>query len=215
MARMPCRSSVLASSRSVASTPSSTALTVGADSATISAERCDSARRKLSLTWSMSRAKRIPAYCEASCRSRSARRRVFSVSASARRSRSFNSAISLRNPAASSPDSLSRGMSASLSLSARYFALRSGQEFSHDLRGVVHHRNDPGVIQTRRAQHADNANDIALRIRVGRGDDRRAGKAEQPVLRTDENAHAVTQRREFEKPDEIILALYILKKCPD
>ena len=92
---MPCFSSTLSSSRSVSSTPSSSALKRAASSAwRSSGPPASSTRRILSATPRISRANDAIAYWRASATSRSVRLRRFSISASARRSLSLSSAAS-------------------------------------------------------------------------------------------------------------------------
>src|SRR5665213_2147886 len=216
----PWRSSVASNCRSVASMPSITPFTFGSASASISGGSAASARAKLSAMVSMSRANLVTAYWEASCFSRSVRRRVFSASASARSSRSFRSADSARN-ASRTASSAACGLSelavsgAKLSLSSLIVIFQnvSGQQSAHDFSRIIHHRNDPPIIQARRAKNADHAYDLALCIGVRRRHDGRTGKAEQPVLRADEDANTIGILGQLHQPDQIVLAVDIVEQC--
>src|SRR5262249_45271570 len=46
----------------------------------------------------------------------------------------------------------------------------SADKFAHDLGGIIHHRDYPRVIEPRRANHAEYADDTAGAITVGRDD---------------------------------------------
>ena len=61
--------------------------------------------------------------------------------------------------------------------------------------GIIHRRNDARIIQPRRADHAEHADDVAGAVAIGRDDGRGAGQREQLVLRADEDAHALGAAR--------------------
>src|SRR6185503_3006689 len=99
--RLTCwRSSAASSWRSVALTPSCRFFSASS-AASAAAGMASSARCRLSLTCSTSRAKFVMAYLAASSRSRWARRRTFSASARARSSWSLSCAASCRAAASS------------------------------------------------------------------------------------------------------------------
>ncbi len=90
---MPCLSNLPKSSRSVSATPSKNPL-IESSSSSSEAGTASKARRRLSATPSISRAKFVAAYLFASSRSRLARRIKFSFSAKDRSNLSFSSASS-------------------------------------------------------------------------------------------------------------------------
>src|SRR5580704_12918113 len=53
------------------------------------------------------------------------------------------------------------------------------EQLAHDLGGVVHHGDDAGVVQPRRADHAEHADDAAGGVVIGRHDGRGTGQREQ------------------------------------
>ena len=65
------------------------------------------------------------------------------------------------------------------------------EQLADHLGGVVDHRDDAGVVQPGRADHADHADDAAGAVVIGRDDGRGARQREQLVLRADEDAHAL------------------------
>src|SRR5262249_47844772 len=67
----------------------------------------------------------------------------------------------------------------------------AAQEFAHHPGGVVDHRDHPRVVEPGRADHADDADDAAGGVVVGRDHGRRTGQRKQLVLRADEDAHAL------------------------
>src|SRR5436190_12106545 len=220
----PWRSKVAKSSRSVAATPSSRLLARGSS---ISASfTLSSARRRLSTGDRRSRAKLLIAYFSVSSRSRWARRLTFSVSASARSSRSFASASSCssastrssgetvaapssgNSPTAASPTSLA-GARAAWSLSS---FMPSSDEPPDHLRGVIHHRDDPGIVDPRRADDADGADDLLAAVGVGRHHHRTPGDAEQRVLGADIDLDAFAGPRRLEEADQRFLGFEHLEK---
>src|SRR5665647_1582018 len=56
--------------------------------------------------------------------------------------------------------------------------------------GIIHHRDDAGVVEPGRPDHADHADDPAFAVAIGRDNRRGAGQREQLVLRPDEDADA-------------------------
>src|SRR5207302_4245644 len=220
----PWRSKVAKSSRSVAATPSRRLFARGSS---ISASfTLSSARRRLSTGDRRSRAKLLIAYFSVSSRSRWARRLTFSVSASARSSRSFASASSCssastrssgetvaapssgNSPTAASPTSLA-GARAAWSLSS--FMPLSDEPPDH-LRGVIHHRDDPGIVDPRRADDPDRADDLLAAVQVRRDDDRTAGDAEEMAVGADKNLHPVGPLAGVEQAQHGFLGLQHLEQ---
>src|SRR5712691_7681285 len=209
MRRIPCRSKTLRSSRSVAATPARR-LRVRS-SLTSASGRLSSARLRLSAAESKSLAKPVTAYFEASSRSRWARRRTFSVSARARNSRSFCSASSTSSSVRRSSaerSSVSDSMGAPTRPSKLLLAASSGVDlFSspfvvscmvllsnktpNQLGGVVHHRDDPGVVDPGGADDPDRADDLLAAILVWGDHHRAAGHPEKAVLGADKNLYAL------------------------
>src|ERR1043165_5088835 len=197
------RSKVANSSRSVAATPSSKLFVRGS---VISASgTLSSARRRLSTGDRRSRAKLLIAYFRVSSRSRWARRLTFSVSASARSRRSLVSASSASSAsprssgatvaAPSSGNSVTAASPTSLAGSRAVWSLSwfmpSSDEPPDHLRGVVHHRDDAGIVDPRRADDPDRADDLLAAVLVRRDDDRTAGDAEEMAVGADKDLHPV------------------------
>src|SRR6266513_706416 len=220
----PWRSKVAKSSRSVAATPSRRLFVRG--SVTSASGKLSSARRRLSTGDRRSRAKLLIAYFSVSSRSRWARRLTFSVSASARSSRSFASASSCssastrssgetvaapssgNSPTAASPTSLA-GARAAWSLSS---FMPSSDEPPDHLRGVIHHRDDPGIVDPRRADDPDRADDLLAAVLVRRDDDRTAGDAEEMAVGADKNLHPVGPLAGVEQAQHGFLGLQHLEQ---
>src|SRR5262249_51716730 len=55
-------------------------------------------------------------------------------------------------------------------------------ELTHDLGGIIHHRDHPRVIEPRRTDHAEDADDAAGAVAVGRDDGGGTREREQLVL---------------------------------
>ena len=81
-----------------------------------------------------------------------------------------------------------------------------------ELRGVVDHRHDAGIVEPGRADDAERADDAGVLVAIGRDDQRRARQREQLVLRADEDAHAGAFLGEAEKLDQAVLRLQILEQ---
>src|SRR5437763_6114108 len=197
----PWRSKVAKSSRSVAATPSSRLFARGSS---ISASfMLSSARRRLSTGDRRSRAKLLIAYFSVSSRSRWARRLTFSVSASPRSSLSFASSSSCSSPstrssgetvgAPSSANSVTAASPTSLAGARAVWSLSSFMPSSDEppdhLRGVIHHRDDPGLVDPRRADDPDRADNLFAAVLVRRNDDRAAGDPEQVTVGADKDLH--------------------------
>src|SRR5215472_3338527 len=197
----PCRSKAASSSRSVAATPSSRLFARGSS---ISASfTLSSARRRLSTGDNRSRAKLLIAYFSVSSRSRCARRRVFSASASARSIRSLASASSCSSAATRSSGDAVSAPSSGNSLTAASptsFAgvcaapflssiIASSDEPPDHLRGVIHHRDDPGIVDPCRADDPDRADNLLAAVLIRCDDDRTARDAEQMAVRADKDLH--------------------------
>src|SRR6185437_8769102 len=216
IALTPCFASVLINCRSVASTPSITERICGSAASRIACGRWLSARAKLSAMSSMSRAKRVTAYWLALTLSCSPRRRTFSVSASARSSLSFSSTFSAFSAWITSAGWGCAGSVCGIS-SSSLMSLpdASAEQPADDFGGVVDHRDDAAIIESRGSENADHADDLARRIGVGRRHNGGARQAEQPVFRTDEDAHAVALLGEFEQANQVVLALDVLEQGAD
>src|SRR6185437_14255060 len=192
---MPCRSSAACNSRSVAATPASR-LRVGSS--------------RLSVALSMSRAKLVAAYLPASSRSRCARLRMFSLSASARSSLSLVAASSISVAVNRSAASLAFAKASGgwswlfRSLSSCMFLSKHAPDH---FRGVIHQRNDAGVVDPGRADDADRADHALAAVAVGRDNHRAAGGAEQRIVGAEKDLHALAVTRRFEQADHRFLGL--------
>src|SRR6267154_2272842 len=205
MRLIPWRSKTPNSSRSVAATPARR-LRVRSSFASDSG-RLSNARRRLSAAESKSLAKPATAYFDASSRSRCARRRTFSVSASARSNRSLYSASSASSSVArvsgddsSASDSMGASARPSILLLAAWslagtfscFLVVVSSMFvlsykSPDhLGGVVHHRDDAGIVDPSRADDADRSDDLLAAVLVGGDHHRAACHPEKAIFSTDE-----------------------------
>src|SRR5690242_8633060 len=67
----------------------------------------------------------------------------------------------------------------------------TAKQFTDDLGRVVDHWHDAGVVESGRTDDAENPDDLARRVVVGRDDRRRAGQRKQLIFRADKNAHAL------------------------
>src|SRR5580704_7048065 len=57
------------------------------------------------------------------------------------------------------------------------------------LGGVIHHRDDPGIVDPRGADDPDRADDLLAAVLIRRDDQGTAGDAEQMALGADEDLH--------------------------
>src|SRR5438105_3312591 len=57
------------------------------------------------------------------------------------------------------------------------------------LGGVIHHRDDAGVVDPRRADDPDRADDLLAAVLIRRDDQRTAGDAEQMAFSADKDLH--------------------------
>src|SRR5688572_33311974 len=71
--------------------------------------------------------------------------------------------------------------------------------------GVVHQRNDPGIVQSRRADHADRAHDLLRARHIGRRDHSGTRKREESRFRADEDAHALAVANPIQQLDKLLL----------
>src|SRR5436190_23187717 len=220
----PWRSKAASNSRSVAATPSSRLF--ARESKTSASGTLSSARRRLSTEESRSRAKLLIAYFWVSSRSRWARRRTFSVSASARSSRSLVSASSASScttarssgdgPAApssgNSPESLAGAIAGAPSSLSSIMSL-SDKPPDH-LGGVVHHRDDAGIVDPGGADDPDRADDLLAAVLIRRDDHRTAGDAEQVAFGADKDLHPVGLLAGVEQAQHGLLRLQHLEQRP-
>src|SRR5262249_46997717 len=88
----------------------------------------------------------------------------------------------------------------------------SAEEFANDLGGIIHHRDYPRIIEPRRANHAEYADDTAGAITVRRDDGGGSREREQFVLRADEDPSAFRALGPAEKIDHATLGLGIVEQ---
>ena len=72
---------------------------------------------------------------------------------------------------------------------------------------VIHHGNNPGIIQSGWPDDSERTHHALLVVAVGSDDHGRAGKGEKLVLRADENAHAIAALRQLQQSHEVFLCL--------
>src|SRR3712207_1656822 len=83
------------------------------------------------------------------------------------------------------------------------------------LGGVVHHRDDAGVVEPGRADDAENADDLLAAVPERGGDHRGAGEREQLVLRADEDAHPFATLGAAQQVDHVGLRLEVREQQAD
>src|SRR3546814_3556855 len=83
---------------------------------------------------------------------------------------------------------------------------------SERLGGEVHHGNDARIVQACRADDPDHADDAPVRSAIGRGDNRRARKRKELILRPDENAGRAALARAVEQVRDVLLGLQLVEK---
>src|SRR5262249_1137280 len=104
----------------------------------------------------------------------------------------------------------------SSSFSAMLFpSSASTEQAANHLCSVIDHGNDASVVESGGTEHSNDPHDLAISVGVGSRDDGRPREAEQPVLGPNEDVHAVTQARQLEELNEIVLALYVVEERPD
>src|SRR4051812_50211011 len=89
------------------------------------------------------------------------------------------------------------------------------EDARHHLRGVVDHGHDAGVVEPRRADDAEHADDLLRGVPEGGGDHRRAREREELVLGADEDAHALAALGACEELDNVGLRLEIGEEQAD
>src|SRR5262249_61850762 len=90
----------------------------------------------------------------------------------------------------------------------------AADELTHHFGGVIHHRNNPRIIEPRRADDAQHADDAAGAVAIGRNDGRGARKRKQLVLRADEDTCAFGALGTAEKIDHTALRFESVKEKP-
>ena len=88
-------------------------------------------------------------------------------------------------------------------------------QFRHDLRRIIDHRHDARVIQPRRTDDAEHADDFLGAVAERRGDHRGAGERKQLVLRADEDAHPFAGFGARQEIDDVLLGFEIGKQQAD
>ena len=83
------------------------------------------------------------------------------------------------------------------------------------MRRIIDHRHDAGVVEPRRPDHAEHADDALLAVAERRRDHRRAGEREELVLRTDEDAHALAVLGAIEDVDHVLLRFEVVEQQAD
>ena len=91
----------------------------------------------------------------------------------------------------------------------------SVQQAADEAGGVIDHRNDAGIIQTRRANDAEYADDLLLIVLERRDDQGRTRHREQGILRADEDPHAFAFLCRVEEIDDPLLAFKLVKEPLD
>src|SRR3546814_7815262 len=81
----------------------------------------------------------------------------------------------------------------STGVSFSMFVINLAYQSGERLGGEVHHGNDARIVQACRADDPDHADDAPVRSAIGRGDNRRARKRKELILRPDENAGRAAQ----------------------
>src|SRR5260370_12175495 len=92
--------------------------------------------------------------------------------------------------------------------------MSSADELAHALGGIIHHRDHPCIIEPRRADHAENADDAAGALAVRRDDGGGAREREQLVLRADKDMGALGALGPPAESDHPPLRLEIIYQKP-
>src|SRR5260370_17720008 len=92
--------------------------------------------------------------------------------------------------------------------------MSSADELAHALGGIIHHRDHPCIIEPRRADHAENADDAAGALAVRRDDGGGAREREQLVLRADKDMGALGALGPPDEIDPPALGLEIIEQTP-
>ena len=80
---------------------------------------------------------------------------------------------------------------------------------------IIHRRNHPCIVQPRRPDHAEDADDAARGIAIGRDDGGGTGQRKQLVFRSDENPHAFGMLGPAQQIDHAALGLEIVEQRLD
>src|SRR4029079_13291497 len=89
---------------------------------------------------------------------------------------------------------------------------KSRDEAAEQSRRIGPHPNDARIVEARRPDHAEHADDPVFGILEGRDDERRAREREQLVLGADEDTHAFGAFGEAKQLDQILLRVEILEE---
>src|SRR3981081_605197 len=89
------------------------------------------------------------------------------------------------------------------------------QHPADNARGVIHRRDDPGIVEPRWPDHAENADNMTRAIVVGGNNGRGTGQRKQLVFRSDENPHAFGALGAAQQIDHAALGLEIVEQQPN
>src|SRR5665213_2244257 len=92
------------------------------------------------------------------------------------------------------------------------WAASTAQYPADDARGVIHRRDHPRIIKPGRPDHAENADDMAGGVAIGRDNGGRAGQRKQLVFRADENPYAFGALGAAQEIDHAALGLAIVEQ---
>src|SRR5690606_7179270 len=116
--------------------------------------------------------------------------------------------------AAASAVSASRGVPSSTGVSFSVFVINLSYQSGERLCGEIHHGYDARVVQARRADNPDDADDAPIRSAIGRGDNRRARERKELILRPDEDTGRTAIARAVEKLRNVLLGLELVEELP-